>query len=461
MAGPGIRAWELARTLAERHPVTLAVPGRSDLQPDNVQLVSYREPGSDLAALIGQADVLVGQGAVFLHHPVLLAHDLPLAIDLYDPMLLESLDLYADLDIDQARAHHERYQHLTDAQLARGDFFFCATERQRDYWLGALTAAGRITPAVVRACDRDLRMLIDCVPSGIATEPPQAGPPVLRGVHPSIQNDDILLIWAGGLWDWFDPALLVQAMAAVRAELPRLKLCFFAGARPNPDGEPFRTRTYTQAHSLAAQVGVLDQTVIFLDVWVPYAERGRYLREADIGVSAHQDGIETRMSFRTRLLDYLWAGLPVICSAGDSLGEDIGCSGGGANIAPHDLEGWIVALRRAATDAAWRASCRANVERLAQSYTWAAVAQPLAAFCAQPRRLASACAGTATQTAQAARIDELSRALEEREQYNRHLETQYQQAVRQLAAQPRRRSISAHVRYALGRLFQQGRKTKR
>jgi hypothetical protein len=36
------------------------------------------------------------------------------------------------------------------------------------------------------------------------------------------------------------------------------------------------------------------------------------LREADIGVSLHREDVETRYSFRTRVLDYLWAGLPII-----------------------------------------------------------------------------------------------------------------------------------------------------
>ena len=45
---------------------------------------------------------------------------------------------------------------LTDAELsginpvlgfASGDFFICASENQRDYWLGALTATNRVNPA--------------------------------------------------------------------------------------------------------------------------------------------------------------------------------------------------------------------------------------------------------------------------------------------------------------------------
>jgi glycosyltransferase involved in cell wall biosynthesis len=35
----------------------------------------------------------------------------------------------------------------------------------------------------------------------------------------------------------------------------------------------------------------------------------------------HFDHLETRFSFRTRILDYLWAGLPIITTRGDSFAE--------------------------------------------------------------------------------------------------------------------------------------------
>ena len=44
-------------------------------------------------------------------------------------------------------------------------------------------------------------------------------------------------------------------------------------------------------------------------------------READLGVSAHRDHLEARYAHRTRLLDYLWAGLPVVATRGDALAE--------------------------------------------------------------------------------------------------------------------------------------------
>ncbi len=386
MAGPGIRAWEMARTLAATHEVVLAVPGDSPLQSDTFQLISYHSPQVDMAHLVEQNDVLVGQGFVFEHFPVLLQHSKPVAIDLYDPLILESLDLLATADPATAQAHYTRYQQLTNAQLQRGDFFFCATSTQRDYWLGALTASGRITPQLLHHIDRDLHGLIDLVPSGIAPQPPVRQGPALRGVHPAIQDDDILCIWAGGLWEWFDPCILIRALKLLQEECPRLKLCFFAGARPNPSGEPFRTRTYTQAVALARELDLLDRSVIFLEHWVAYHERGTYLAEADIGVSAHMAGVETRMAFRTRLLDYVWARLPIICSAGDSLSKDLTDNGVGLLVEPDDVSGWVAALRAMATDAQRRGRCRAAADQLAPRFTWDRVMCPLAAFCAQPQR---------------------------------------------------------------------------
>jgi glycosyltransferase involved in cell wall biosynthesis len=380
---------------------------------------AFGRPGA-LADALADADVVVGQGFVFAEHPEMLASSLPLAIDLYDPLLLEALDLYGAQSAEDATAHHRRYLALTAAMLRRGDFFFCATERQRDYWLGALSALGRVN-ALTYAQDHMLRALIDLVPSGIAPAPPAALRPALRGVHPAIGADAVLLLWAGGLWDWFDPLLVIRAVAALQEELPRLRLCFFAGARPNPYGEPFHTRNHAAARALAAELGALDRSVIFLDDWVAYEARFAYLAEADAGVSAHLPGVEARFAFRTRLLDYLWARLPVVCTVGDSLGEEIEQHGAGLPVGAGDLAGWIAALRRIHDDAPLRVASRAAADRLAQQYAWSRVAQPLCGFC----RAARAAPDRALALDPAARVAELEQALDEREHYVRHVERQY------------------------------------
>jgi glycosyltransferase involved in cell wall biosynthesis len=459
MAGPGIRAWELARSLARYHDVTLAAPRESDLTPDSFQLLTYATEHQDpvIAAAAAQADVLIIQGSMIEGYPGLLETTLPTAIDLYDPMLLEGLDLVAGHDRSAAQAQFARYLHIGDAQLRRGDFFFCATDRQRDYWLGALTAIGRITPDLLSSSDRDLRDVIELVPSGIPELPPAAQAPVLRGVHPAIRANDIILLWAGGLWDWFEPDLLVRAMAQLSVERPRLKLVFFGGSRPSADGKPFRTRTYARTRALASELEVLDRSVVFIEEWVPYARRAAFLSEADVGVSAHRPGIETRFAFRTRLLDYIWARVPVVCSSGDSVGEEIAQAGGALLVMPGDLGGWIAALRQIADDGDLRARCRTAIGQLAQRYTWDALARPLVRFCDRPRRAPAPAGGPHEQ------ITALSQALVERDTYIRHLEFEYHQAVTQaqrldLAL---RRSPQSRARRAGAWLWQRTRTLRR
>ena len=68
------------------------------------------------------------------------------------------------------------------------------------------------------------------------------------------------------------------------------------------------------------QLGLFDTSIIFGD-WAPYELREAFLIEADIAISAAKDLAETRLAFRSRILDYLWAGLPVVTTSGDVLSD--------------------------------------------------------------------------------------------------------------------------------------------
>ena len=125
--------------------------------------------------LLSGSDAIVLQGPVSEWFPEILASDVPIAVDLYDPMNLEALE---GSHADQLVPYTTK---LLRDQVERGDFFFCASERQRDYWIGMLAGAGRVTSAAYRA-DPDLRQLVDVVPFGIPGEPPRRTAPGVRGV---------------------------------------------------------------------------------------------------------------------------------------------------------------------------------------------------------------------------------------------------------------------------------------
>ena len=150
IAGPAIRALESARVLCEKFDVQIGV--RDATASIDAPCPVRRLSTSVVRDLLAGSDAIVLQGPVSEWYPEILASDVPIAVDLYDPMNLEALESrHADQLVPYTT------QLLRD-QVARGDFFFCASERQRDYWIGMLAGAGRVTSAAYRA-DPDLRQL--------------------------------------------------------------------------------------------------------------------------------------------------------------------------------------------------------------------------------------------------------------------------------------------------------------
>jgi hypothetical protein len=145
-----------------------------------------------------------------------------------------------------------------------------------------------------------------------------------------------------------------------------------------------------RAIKLASDLGVLGTNVFFREGWVPYLERVNYLCDADIGISLHRDHIETRLSFRTRVVDLLWAGLPIISTGGDSLSEVISRSRAGIIVDDGDLPAVIKALRALGLDPKRRSRMREQARLLAASYTWQRVATPLVTYCRDPWHAADA-----------------------------------------------------------------------
>jgi hypothetical protein len=119
---------------------------------------------------------------------------------------------------------------------------------------------------------------------------------------------------------------------------------------------------------------------------VPYDERQNYLLEADIGVSTHLDHVETAYSFRTRILDYLWASLPIVATEGDSFATLIEAEGLGITVPPEDAGALEDALFALLDDPARLAACRSRLAEVAPNHTWPKVLAPLVEFCRAPRR---------------------------------------------------------------------------
>lgn len=382
MAGPAIRYCELARALSNKVSVTLAMPGEPTLQSERFCQASYGEACQrTLHQLVEDADVVVASGYLLHRFPLLRSMSKPLAIDLYDPFILENLQIHSNRGMRAQTAIHRVDLQILNGLLERGDFLFCASEKQRDFWLGMLAANGRINPHTYSS-DRTLRRLIDVVPFGLPAEPPEHEERVLKGVHSNIASQDRIILWAGGVWEWVDPLTAIRAIARVVETRPEVKLFFMGTQHPNADDVP-RMRMGDRALELARRLGLHDSHIFFND-WVPYDNRKNYLLESDIGISLHFDCLETRLSFRTRILDYIWAGLPVIATKGDAMSRFIQRYGLGKVVDYEDVEQVAEALLELLSTPDLRETYRARFEKAAGQWRWDRVAGPLMRFCEHP-----------------------------------------------------------------------------
>ena len=103
-------------------------------------------------------------------------------------------------------------------------------------------------------------------------------------------------------------------------------------------------------------------------------------------MSTHHDHVETAFSFRTRILDSFWAGLPVVTTRGDALADVIEAAGAGRTVEPDDVPGLAAAIAELLDDEAARAAASAASRQLAERYRWSTVAEPLLEFCRDPYR---------------------------------------------------------------------------
>ena len=396
MAGPAIRAWNMASVLtADGNEVALMTT--TLLEPVEAPFSLHRiVPGDDaaFAALEAWADVIVFQGHAMAQFDALRSTEKVVVADIYDPMHLEMLEQGRELGLATWNLRVSTATDVLNEQLALADFFLCASERQRLFYLGQLTTLGRVNPATYEN-DPHLSQLIAVAPFGLSADRPVHEKDVVKGVRDGIAVDDKVLIWGGGLYNWFDPLSLIRAVAGVSARREGVRLFFLGTRHPGVD----EMGIVREAFDLARELGALDTSVFFNETWVQYDERQNYLLEADAGVSTHMSHIETTFAFRTRILDYLWAGLPMVVTDGDSFAELVRSEGLGVVVPAQDVPALEAAIERVLFDEDFARMTRANVERVREQFVWERALAPLVEFVRAPHRAADHAAGRVDRSA--------------------------------------------------------------
>jgi glycosyltransferase involved in cell wall biosynthesis len=365
-AGVGIRFLEFARVLrgAGHEVAVLSLDGGAVegciTETTNPEALNKFSAG---------AEVVVVQGHVVND---VLAHGVerPLVVDLYDPFIIDNFH-YA---VERGAEVYEHDYATLARSLEAGDFFLCASEAQRIFYLGALLAAGRYD-GVMFDRDPSLRSLIDIVPFGV--EPPR------ERKHPSNAPPRLLF---GGIYDWYDPLVAMEAVAIARESVPALTLTFTR--HPNPELTPQGAAARAIDH--AASRGY---DFVHFEPWVSYARRGEFYDRFAAALVTFPQSLETDLSMRTRVFDYLWGGLPVIASSAPGTDAVLQRYGAGRimrSSAPAEVAAEIVHFL---THEETYRRCSEGAAAFVRDHQWSSLLEPLVTFCSNPSKAPAAGAG--------------------------------------------------------------------
>lgn len=381
MAGPGIRYFEMAKMLSKDHEITLAAPRPVNLKDKfSFKILAYdkTKETSALGKIVPSFDIVIAQ---FLKPSLLKKinqHRIKYIADLYDPLIIETLGHFKEQSTAIQAVNVDFQRYLTCLQIAYADLILCASDKQADYYLGLLSAVGRINPESYQK-DNTFSKLLMTVPFGIEDfTSSNIKNDFIKKFIPDYQADDKVVLWAGGIWNWFDPLSAIKAINITKQINPRIKLLFMNGKHPNPDIPEMKMAT--EAVKLAEKLNLLSKQVYFTNSWIPYNDRHQLLDKSFLGISTHFDDIETRFSFRTRILDYIGHKLPIIATQGDSMSELIEKKNLGIVVDYENSQQIAAAILKLIDDGQLYSEQQENLAEVRAEFLWSSLLQPLSKF---------------------------------------------------------------------------------
>ena len=357
-AGIGVRFIEMARVLrADGHEITMLSPDGGAVEGCTAAALTPQTIHDET----GRAAVAVVQGHaandLFAH-----SRGIPTVVDLYDPFIIENLHYYPERGAEVFSHDHATLIN----SLVHGDFFLCASDAQRLFYLGLMLGVGRLNPA---SFDKDPRLssLLAIAPFGVQKA---------NDVSTAGGSQAILF---GGIYDWYDPILAIDAVAIARQSVPGITLTFTR--HPNPKLTPQGKAAAAIEH---VERNGYEEFVRF-EPWIPYEQRGEFFGRFRMALLTFRQSVETDLSMRTRIYDYLWGGLPVVTSSArgtDEILREYGAGSVTANESADAFAAEIVQILRSERRVEIMVD---GARRFVRDHQWSHVLAPLREFCLQPQ----------------------------------------------------------------------------
>ncbi len=367
MAGPGIRYHYISQILSKDHEVTLGSFTESYL-PEKDFSRSYKTLSMDLTACskeLSRFDVVIAYWLSEQMMRSLRATGIFVIIDMYCVAPVENLvtlGLGPKPSLTEGEFRNSLDFHRNSLNF--GDAFLYSNRRQLDFWMGFMFCMPNFS--INFFTKKNLFNRFIEAPMGIVKQD-LADHKLKDRDFLGLKDEEVAVIWNGGVWNHFDAKTVIEAMKIVYGRNRKVKLFFPGIEHPNPSVKP--SAELKVALKLSDDLGVKDKNVFFQKGWVQYGERLKYLGEADIAVYSHKGSIETEFAHRTRFLDHILAGIPTVATDGDFFADKVRDEGLGIVVPVSDPEAMAVAILELAQKSK-ALKVRSNIEAMQKKMYW-------------------------------------------------------------------------------------------
>lgn len=370
--GPGFRMWGLLREIGKEHAVHVLSlyesyhHGASD--PDATrtpegfhfespshrpQVVQRRidEISPDILYLPWQCTLFLGSAN----------KRIPTILDYVGPGLLEEF-------VARGRIPSELVRLFLDS-FGYGDLLLTTTSRERYFLIGLIAASGRLSQVHYDRTDPLVEVVRMTPPSGNGD---------LAVSHTRNRGDPLTVLLAGAFLPWYDYSPLARAVASLDSDLAGKVKVHVLGGNPRMPEMVERVQKILTASNNASCFEFIGL--------VPFSERLERYRQADVGLSIGANSVEDELSARTRVVDYLGSGLPILSSGRDEYSAEIIAAGAGFKYeSESDLSEWF---RRLVQEPELLSTARSRMSSLLEgSFNGSAAARPVLDFIDHPRVL--------------------------------------------------------------------------
>ncbi|QQR72211.1 MAG: glycosyltransferase [Holophagales bacterium] len=397
--GPGLRSWQLARSLAhDGHEVRLlamrisdgylAGEGPSEEEIDGVRVIRVSESELLRSNRVSheisrwEPDAVVGATIYGSYALARAKPRQPFWADQFGHVMAEA---QAKAALDGNNRVLPYFWQLVQPVLARCDKLSVVSEHQRFAAIGELGTTGRLS---AETCGYEFTEVIPC--AQVPFPDPHPALPALRGTQ--VPADAFLAIWSGSYNVWSDVQTLFSGIESAMQEDPSIHFVSTGGEIHGQD-----ETTYRDFRSLVERSAMRSR--FHLEGWVRAARVPDYWAEADLGILAERPIYEGWLGSKNRVVQWMGFGLPVLYNRVGTLGDLLEAEELGLTFEAGDVAG----LRQQLLWAARRpAELRRRAERarthVRESLSLAASALPLRTWMRNPSRAPDAMATRKTAT---------------------------------------------------------------